>query len=341
MGNDLAKISIIGAGSWGTALAVILAKQDHSLLLFARREQQVKEMRAHGENRTYLPGVPLPGNVRLTNDLAAAAADRDLILLATPSHTLRSVLENLKPHFGDKVPILVSLAKGIENETFLPMERVAEEVLGTVPFEYAALSGPSHAEEVARGIPTTVVVASRNQRTARLAQEALSCPTFRVYTHSDVLGVEFGGALKNIIALAAGICDGVGFGDNTKAALMTRGLAEITRLGVAMGAEALTFAGLSGMGDLIVTCISKHSRNRYVGEQVGRGRTLDEVLRQMVMVAEGVRTTKSAYFLARRQKVDMPITEKVYKVLFEHEAPRAAVADLMTREPKSETWGYA
>jgi glycerol-3-phosphate dehydrogenase (NAD(P)+) len=202
------------------------------------------------------------------------------------------------------------------------------------------LSGPSHAEEVARNIPTTVVAASRKPHAAEMIQKLFMTPYFRVYSHADVVGVELGGALKNVIALAAGICDGVGFGDNTKAALITRGLAEITRLGVAMGANALTFAGLSGMGDLIVTCMSRHSRNRYVGEQIGKGKRLEEVLAKMHMVAEGVRTTKAAHKLAQKHKIEMPITEKVHAVLFEGTQAKTAVAELMAREAKAEKWGY-
>ncbi|MFQ5629782.1 MAG: NAD(P)H-dependent glycerol-3-phosphate dehydrogenase [bacterium] len=336
----MAKISIIGSGSWGTALALVLLQNGHHVILYGRDAQQIETMHASGYNEKYLPGVSLPDNVALTNEIAEAANFGEIHVLAVPSHAFRRKLQEITTASEKRTYHIVSVAKGIENHSLKRMEEVTGEVLADRKFDFTCLSGPSHAEEVAVKIPSTVVAASANPQAVHDVQKLFMTPAFRVYSHADVIGVELGGALKNVIALAAGLCDGVGFGDNTKAALMTRGLAEITRLGVAMGANALTFAGLSGMGDLIATCMSRHSRNRYVGEQIGKGKTLDEVLAGMHMVAEGVRTTKAAYTLAIQNKIEMPITEKVYAALFENTSPRTAVAELMTREAKAEKWGY-
>lgn len=336
----MAKISIVGSGSWGTALALVLLQNGHRILLYGRDTQQIERMHQTGYNEKFLPSVSLPDNLALTAQITDAAEFAEIFVLAIPSHAFREKLQEIASVVSQKNIHIVSVAKGIENHSLKRMEEVAAEVLAGWKYNFTCLSGPSHAEEVAANIPTTIVAASRNPNAAQMIQQLFMTPQFRVYTHADVTGVELGGALKNVIALAAGICDGVGFGDNSKAALMTRGLAEITRLGVAMGANALTFAGLSGMGDLIVTCMSRHSRNRYVGEQIGKGKTLDEVLAGMHMVAEGVRTTKAAHQLARIHKIEMPLTEKVYSVLFEKESPRQAVAELMTREAKAEKWGY-
>lgn len=335
----MAKISLIGSGSWGTALALVLLQNGHEVLMYGIEVEQIEQMRRQRQNPLFLPNVLLPETLRLTTDFAAATAFSRTMLLAVPSHAFRSVLRRLAADPPAGRLHIISVAKGIENKTLMRMEEITADVLAKVPHGFVCLSGPSHAEEVARSIPTAIVAASRDTATARKTQQLLMSPYFRVYTHSDVTGVELGGALKNIIALAAGICDGVGFGDNTKAALMTRGLAEITRLGVALGANASTFAGLSGMGDLIVTCMSRHSRNRSVGEQIGKGKSLEEVLAKMVMVAEGVRTTESAYELAQKHGIEMPITEKVHDVLFNKESPRSAVAELMSREAKDEKWG--
>lgn len=336
----MAKISVIGSGSWGTALALVLLENSHHVILYGRDAQQIEKIHAAGQNEKYLPGISLPANLALTNDLSEAANFAEILVLAIPSHAFREKLQTIMAATQKSVYHIVSVAKGIENESLKRMEEVTSEVLAGSKFDFTCLSGPSHAEEVAAKIPSTVVAASAKPQAAQKVQRLFMTPTFRVYSHADVIGVELGGALKNIIALAAGICDGVGFGDNTKAALMTRGLAEMSRLGVAMGANALTFAGLSGMGDLIATCMSRHSRNRYVGEQIGKGKTLDEVLAGMHMVAEGVRTTKAAYTLARKHKIEMPITEKVFAALFENASARTAVAELMTREAKAEKWGY-
>lgn len=336
----MAKIGIIGSGSWGTALARLLLKNGHHVILYGRDAALIEKIHQTGYNQVFLPEVKLPDNLVLTSVLEEAANFGTVLVLAIPSHAFRQTLSQLAGAAQQKVLHLVSVTKGIETDSLKPMSEVAQEVLAGRSYQSTCLSGPSHAEEVAREIPTTVVAASRTSEAAKSMQKIFMGPYFRVYTHADVIGVELGGALKNVIALAAGICDGVGFGDNTKAALMTRGLAEITRLGVAMGANTLTFAGLSGMGDLIATCMSRYSRNRYVGEQIGKGQTLQQVLARMEMVAEGVLTTKAAHRLAKKHRIEMPITEKVYRVLFENESPRKAVADLMGREAKAEKWGF-
>jgi len=335
----LAAIGIIGSGSWGTALALTLLKNRHRVVLYGRQAMHVEEMRRNRYNVKYLPGIRLPEELEITHDLEKAVRKKDFLVFAVPSHAFRQAAQQVSDVLDNSSVLIVSVTKGIENETLMRMEEITLQVLGDRDVEFVALSGPSHAEEVARDIPTAVVVAARDPGAAQIVQKAFMNPQFRVYSHHDVTGVELGGALKNVIAVAAGICDGVGFGDNTKAALITRGLAEITRLGVAMGAEKLTFAGLSGMGDLIVTCMSKYSRNRFVGEQIGKGKTLQQVLDEMVMVAEGVRTTKSACALAEKYQIEMPITEKVYQVLFEKKSAREAVTALMTREAKVENWG--
>ncbi len=335
----MARVAVIGSGSWGTALALVLAQNEHAVTLFGRNAAAIEAMRASRINSKYLPGAEIPEAVTFSSDLRQAVDDCEFIIMAVPSHGFRATLGKLKKEFkGDKLRI-VNVAKGLETKTLLRMEEVAEEVLHDCNFEYVMLGGPSHAEEVSRGIPSTVVAVSHQEHVARAVQKLFMTPTFRVYSHSDVIGAEIGSATKNVIALAAGICDGVGFGDNTKAALITRGLSEISRLGVALKADPVTFSGLTGMGDLIVTCMSQHSRNRYVGEQIGRGKTLDQILSEMQMVAEGVRTTEAAYNLSRKHNVEMPIIDQVYAVLFQQKNPRDAVKALMTREAKAENWG--
>ncbi len=334
------KVAVLGAGGWGTALAILLHDNGHQVCLWEFCPEVAKALAAERENRQLLPGVRIPVQVAITSDLQEAVAGARLVVIAVPSHTMRQVARQLRAVEGMGEALVVSATKGIENDTLLRMTEVLLEEIPTVEAQrVVALSGPSHAEEVSRGIPTAVVCASSCVESARLAQQAFMNRTFRVYTATDVIGVELGGALKNVIAIAAGICDGAGFGDNTKAALQPRGLVEIVRLGVKLGANPLTFAGLTGMGDLIVTCMSKYSRNRYLGEQIGKGRPLQQVLEGMVMVAEGVRTTRSAYELSRRHNVDMPITTEVYRILFEGKDPRVALEDLMTRDAKMEAWG--
>ncbi len=331
---------MIGGGSWGTALALVLHENGHTVKSWTIDKQSLEDIRTKQENTRYLPGIKIPREIIFTSDLHAVLNDHpQLIVNAVPSQVTRSALQEVKKMYRDEGQIWVSVAKGIENKTYLRISQVIQEVMELPAERIGVLSGPSHAEEVARKIPTAIVSSSQDIETARHIQHVFMNQYLRIYANDDIIGVELGGALKNIIALAAGICDGAGYGDNTKAALMTRGLVEMSRLGVIMGARSTTFAGLSGMGDLIVTCMSRHSRNRYVGEQIGKGRSLKEVLDAMVMVAEGVRTTESAYELAKQKNVEMPITEQIYQVLFKGKSPKKAMIDLMTRTSKIEDWG--
>lgn len=332
-------IGVIGAGGWGTALAILLAEKGHDVGLWQFESDQVEGMIRTRENAVYLPGVRIPERVLISGKLSDAVPDREMVVFAVPCQYARSVAREAASMLAAK-SLVVNVAKGIENETLKRMSEVLlEEIGGLTPDRVATLSGPSHAEEVSRKIPTTVVTASNDQGTAERIQDAFMTPSFRVYTNSDIIGVELGGALKNVIALASGICDGLGFGDNTKGALLTRGAAETSRLGRMMGACAETFAGLSGMGDLITTCISPHSRNRHVGEKIGKGLSLDGIMKDMGgMVAEGVPTTRSAYQLSRKLSVEMPITDQMYKLLFEGKTPQDAVFDLMVRDAKPEVW---
>jgi glycerol-3-phosphate dehydrogenase (NAD(P)+) len=332
------RIAVLGAGSWGTALAVSLARCDHPVTLWARREEAATTMRSTRHNPTYLPDVCLPDLIDITSDLNEAATSSDVWVIATPSHAVRPLARRLIPH-GHEDVIAVSVAKGIENDSLETMSQVLTEVLTTVPPEHiAVLYGPSHAEEVGAGRPTTLVAAAPSMEVARFVQDIFMAPHLRVYVNDDVLGIEIAGSVKNVMALAAGMSDGIGYGDNAKAAIITRGMAEIQRLGLAMGARASTFAGLAGIGDLVATCTSAHSRNRYLGEQIGKGKSLDEVLAQMQMVAEGVRTAASVHALAQKHDIEMPITEAVYAILFEGKEPEQAVHDLMTRSAKHEDW---
>jgi glycerol-3-phosphate dehydrogenase (NAD(P)+) len=326
--------AILGDGAWGTAAALVLAQQPgHLVTLWSAREDNARILRERRENVRLLPGVPIPPAVQLTGDIAQALDAADLAIVAVPTVYLRETLRRILPAWRGDRPVL-SLTKGFENETFLRPTEVLHQVLGV--HHLAVLSGPSHAEEVSRGLPTTVVAASIDLELAGWIQRCFSTDRFRVYTNRDLIGVELGGALKNVIGIAAGISDGLGFGDNAKAALLTRGLVEMTRFGVALGAEERTFFGLAGMGDLITTCISRHGRNRHVGERLGRGEKLADILASMVMVAEGVYTTRSVHDKAAKLGVDMPITAEIYRVLYENKDPLAAVNDLMLREPTSE-----
>ncbi len=330
------KISVLGAGGWGTTLAILLHYNGHQVTLWEYEKNYVKELIKKRINSVYLPGINIPEEIIITHDLKESVHQKNLIVLAVPSQFLRSVVEKI--NYQDiKNSILVSVAKGIENKHLMTMSQMLKDVYPHLSDEQiGALSGPSHAEEVSRRIPTAVVAASTEHETSKSIQVAFMNSYFRVYSSTDILGVELGGAFKNVIAIGAGIIDGAGFGDNTKAAIMTRGVAEISRLGLAMGARPETFAGLSGMGDLIVTCMSKHSRNRYVGEQIGKGKKLKEVLKGMEMVAEGVETSRSASKLAEKYNVEVPITTEVYKILFEDKDPVKATTDLMTRDMKTE-----
>jgi glycerol-3-phosphate dehydrogenase (NAD(P)+) len=331
------KIGVIGAGSWGTTLANLLAKKGLDVTLWAYEADLAARMTQTRVNDLYLPEVELDQRLAVTSDLTAAASNRQLLLMVCPSQVMRRVLEQCRPALSPD-GLLVSAAKGIENDTLLTMSEVLEEVLGPGVAERCAfLSGPSFAKEVAAEQPTAVTVAATNESVAATVQELFSTDYFRVYTNADVMGVEFGGALKNVIALAAGVSDGLGFGHNTRAALITRGLAEIARLGEAKGAQAATFAGLAGMGDLVLTCTGDLSRNRTVGMELGRGRKLNDILGSMRMVAEGVKTTLSAFQLAQKLGVDVPITEQMYQILYADKSPRQAVTDLMLRVLKAES----
>ena len=330
------KIGVIGAGSWGTTLANVLAKKGHDVTLWVYEADLAKRLQETGVNDLYLEGITLSSKLAYTNDLSEAAENSQLMLLVSPSQVMRHVLKDLKAYIPEDC-LLVSAAKGIENGTLLTMSEVLQEVLGEqVAKRSAFLSGPSFAREVAVEQPTAVAVAAEDPEVAHRVQEIFSTDYFRVYTNQDVVGVEIGGAMKNVIALAAGVGDGLGFNHNARAALITRGLVEISRLGEAKGAQEATFSGLAGMGDLVLTCTGDLSRNRSVGIELGKGRKLDEILNQMRMVAEGVKTTLSAYQLAAKLGVAMPITEQMYQVLYEEKDPKQAAADLMTRALTSE-----
>ena len=332
------KIVILGAGSWGIAVANLLHSNGHDVTMWEFNPADCQSLLVNRTHPQKLPGIDIPSGILITNELGLAVSRGDYIILAVPTQKVRQVCQSL-----DKLLQLpkyfVNLAKGVEIGTLL---RVSEIIRSTIASStddrIATLSGPSHAEEVARNLPTSVVAASSNLEFAAAVQRLFSHRNFRVYRLSDLKGVELGGSLKNVIAIASGITQGLGFGDNTSGALITRGLAEITRIGVKLGADPLTFAGLSGIGDLVTTCISRHSRNRYVGEKIGRGEKLSDILAGMVMVAEGVDTCRSARAMAEKYQVEMPITEEVYKVLFEDKPPAEAVADLMGRSLKEEVW---
>ncbi len=330
------KVVILGAGSWATALAVLLGKKGVQVKMWARRKEQAEELNTTRENLRYLPGVVIPSTVTVYADVEEALQGSKGVVFGVPSHAVRETAALVRPLLKDQ-QIVVNTAKGMEEGTTL---RLSQVMAGELPPGFderiVVLSGPSHAEEVGRGIPTTIVVASAKKESALLAQDLFMTPKFRVYTNPDVIGVELGGSLKNVIALCCGISDGLGFGDNTKAALMTRGLAEITRLGAAMGAESLTFLGLAGVGDLIVTCTSMHSRNRRAGMEIGKGKSLQEAIDSVKMVVEGVRTTKVAKELAEKHEVAMPITKQAYEVLFGGASPKEGVARLMMREKTHE-----
>lgn len=338
MPEALMKITVLGAGSWGTTLAILLADKGHEVSLWAHRPEFARALEADRENKRYLSGAHFPRNLHVVEGLHEAVRSADMIVTAVPSHALRQTARAFSgvPLDGK---IIVNVAKGIELETGKRMSEVLLESLpGISPEQVAVLYGPSHAEEVARRQPTTVVACSVSEKTACTVQEAFHTNVFRVYVNTDLVGVEIAGSVKNIIAIAAGISDGLGFGDNAKAAIITRGLAEISRLSTKLGADPLTMSGLSGIGDLVVTCLSRHSRNRHVGEQIGKGLKLDAILAGMNMVAEGVLSSKAVVALAERLGVEMPITQAVYEMLYEDKPAQQAILDLMTREPKSENY---
>ncbi len=327
------KVCVLGAGSWGSALALVLAKKGYEVMMWTLNKEQADKINKTKENIDYLPGILLPNNITVTTNIEEAVKDSKIIVLAVPSQAIRSVSSQIKPFIKDE-QILVDVAKGLEKGSGLRLSEVCKQELPNNP--YVTLSGPSHAEEVARDIPTTVVVASKDLKIAQTVQDIFMSPKFRVYTNPDIVGVELGGALKNIIAFGAGVCDGLGLGDNAKAALMTRGIKEISRLGDAMGANVSTFAGLSGIGDLIVTCTSMHSRNRRAGILIGQGKSLDETLKDVKMVVEGITATEVAYKVAKELNVDMPITNAIYSVLYKGSSANEVVIELMMRNKTHE-----
>ncbi|MBC8383259.1 MAG: NAD(P)H-dependent glycerol-3-phosphate dehydrogenase [Candidatus Cloacimonetes bacterium] len=327
-------ISVIGMGSWGTTLAILLAEKGYPVIGWEWIKERAEDMQEIRENAIFLKGCPFPDNIEITNDLSSAAKESEIIVLAVPSHVVRHIVGQVKDELREKN--IVNVAKGIENKTMLRMSEVIHDEAGTPLEQIATLSGPTHSEEVSKKLPSTIVAASTNEEYAKTIQHLFMTDYFRVYTSTDIIGVELGGSLKNVIAIGAGISDGMGMGDNAKAALITRGLREVTRLGVACGANPHTFSGISGIGDLIVTCDSLHSRNRYVGNQLAKGFSLDEILSSMEMIAEGVNTTRSAYQLSHKMNVDMPITDHIHQILFEGLSLKEGVMALMTRSPRSE-----
>ncbi|MGI5958824.1 MAG: NAD(P)H-dependent glycerol-3-phosphate dehydrogenase [Massiliimalia sp.] len=328
----MADMMILGAGGFGTSLAVLLHQYGYDVILWSAFEREINEMRRYGENRRLLPGIAVDQSIRMTTDIAEAKGVK-MFLFAVPSFALRQVAQQAKPYIEDDA-VLVNVGKGFEEGTQKRLSVVLREEYPKNPV--VILSGPSHAEEIARGVPTTVVATSENRQAAELVQDTLMNANLRVYVNNDMIGVELGGALKNIIAVCAGICDGMGLGDNSKAALMTRGIAEISRLGVAMGAKVETFAGLTGVGDLIVTCTSMHSRNRRAGIYIGQGLSMEEAVKRVGMTVEGCKACKSAYALAQEYGVDMPIVTELYQVLYENKDIREALTDLMERPKRHE-----
>ena len=329
----MAKAGVIGSGSWGTALARVLSKNGHEVTLWSRREEESRMLRKERENKSKLPGVKIPDDILCTTDLEQTVEGKDILVLATASPSIRSMAKKMAPYVAAG-QLIVDVSKGIEESTLMILtDVIAQEI---PQCRAAVLSGPSHAEEVGRDIPTTVVAGAKDRETAEYIQNLFMNKVFRVYTSPDMLGIELGGALKNVIALAAGAADGLGCGDNTKAALITRGIAEMSRLGVAMGGHIETFNGLTGIGDLIVTCASMHSRNRRAGILIGQGKTMQEAMDEVKMVVEGVNSAKAAKTLAEKYGIDMPIVQEVNKVLFEDKPAREALADLMLRDKKIE-----
>lgn len=329
----MAKIGMIGAGSWGIALTVLLHNNGHDVIVWSALKDEINMLNREHEHKDKLPGVKLSEEIVFTTDLKSAMADKDLIVLAVPSPFTRSTSQKMKEYIHNG-QIIVNVAKGIEETTLMTLSQIIAQEIPNA--DVAVLSGPSHAEEVGRGMPTTIVVGAKTQQTAEFIQNIFMSDVFRVYISPDVLGIELGAALKNVVALAAGIADGLGYGDNTKAALITRGITEIARLGTAMGGKFETFCGLSGIGDLIVTCASMHSRNRRAGILIGQGKTMEEAMAEVKMVVEGVYSAKAAMGLARKYNVELPIIEQVNDVLFKNKTADAAMKDLMIRDKKLE-----
>lgn len=328
----MTKIAFVGGGSFSTALAILLAKKGNMVSIYARDKNVVEDINLNRKNDKYIKGLNIPDNVIAYDSIDEAVKDAEYIVLGVPSHVIRKMAQNLKGKIN-KNAIIISIAKGIDQETDERLSVVIEKELDN---DVVVLSGPSHAEEVAAELPTTIVVTSTNMDCAKRVQDLFMTEEFRVYTNDDIIGVEIGGAVKNIIALASGVIDGLGYGDNTKAALMTRGMKEISRIGIALGGKAETFYGLTGMGDLIVTCTSMHSRNRRAGILIGKGKSMDETLQEVGMVVEGVKACKAFYKLKEKVNVSMPITDALYRVLFLGKDPRKSIVELMTRNKKSE-----
>ncbi len=329
----MADIAVIGAGSWGTALAILLHENGNQVTLWSYREEEAQKIRSTRQNESKLPGVTIPEEILVTSDLALAARGKKILVLVVPSNCVRETARKMRP-FVDEGAAVVCASKGVEEDTLDTMTDIVEEEIPQA--DAAVLSGPSHAEEVARGLPTTCVIGAKSEELARMLQQLFMSRCFRVYISSDMLGIELGGALKNVIALAAGIADGMGYGDNAKAALITRGMAEIGRLGMKMGGKLETFSGLTGIGDLIVTCASMHSRNRRAGILMGKGYTMEEAMKEVNMVVEGVYSARAAMRLAEKYDSELPIIEQVNKVLFEGKDPKQAVSELMLRDNKLE-----
>ena len=332
MGNKI-QIGILGDGGWGTTLAILLAKGGHQVSLWGAFEKYTLQMSRSRRNPKFLPGIKIPAEINITSNIKSVIRNKNVVVLAIPSQYTRTILKKIKNDFSQNT-IFLSVTKGIEIGSSKRMSEVILSELG--PVKLAVLSGPTIAREVAQGIPTTAVVAAKSNAIRKTIQAIFNTDKFRVYTNPDIIGVELGGSLKNVIAIACGVSDWLGFGSNTKAAILTRGLAEISRLGKVMGAKRQTFSGISGLGDLVTTCISKQSRNRRVGELIGSGKSLSEIRRHMQMIAEGVPTAKSAYALSKKYKTEMPITQEVYRLLYKNKSPRQAVKDLMTRKSKEE-----
>jgi glycerol-3-phosphate dehydrogenase (NAD(P)+) len=331
----LKNITVLGAGSWGTAISIVLSKKGHKVKLWNKRKELIEEIIENRENKRYLPGVNISQNIELEIDIEKALYKSEILIFTVPSHAFREILRLVKPYINKDI-IVVNGAKGLEPDTLYRLSEVYKEEMEDRYINYSVISGPSHAEEVSRDKPTALVVSSFDVKIQEYVQDIFMSPTLRVYTNNDLIGVELGGALKNIIAIASGILDGLCLGDNAKSALITRGLSEITRLGVRLGANPITFSGLAGLGDLIVTCISEYSRNRRAGIEIGKGKSINEALASIGMVVEGVRTTKSTYKLSKIYNVDMPITEQTYYVLYENLSPQIAMENLLNRDKKVE-----
>lgn len=335
MAEKFGKVAILGCGSWGTALAIVLAQKGIAVTMWCRRAEQAAEMNEQHTNEKYLPGIVLPDLIGVTTDLPSVLQGAKYVVLAVPSQTLRENLEGAKPYLMSDA-VLINTAKGLEVGTNMRLSQVADQVIPGSIDRFVAFYGPSHAEEVGRGLPAAIVSTSVNQSVAEQVQDLFMSPALRVYTNDDLIGAEIGGAIKNIIAIATGIAVGLGLGDNAQAALLTRGMAEISRFGTALGANPLTFSGLTGIGDLVVTCTSRHSRNHRCGLALGQGKSLEQILNEMGMVVEGVKTTKATAELAEELGISMPITDCMYRVLFENLPVTDAVNELMTRNKKSE-----